>query len=74
MTDAREYSQVIKDVRHGDVAQLYIKDKRDGSLWIEEHSGIEIGCSAKSLLHPDGKAPDMRMPITQEDVDRVVGS
>ena len=71
MTDAREYMQVLHDVRSGNEAQLYLKDKRNNTLWVEHHVNIEIGCSAKSLLKPTAKPPCMFMQVEQGDIEKV---
>jgi len=73
MTDARDYSQVLECIRKNDgTVILYIKDKRDNSLWIEIHTNTQAECSVKSLLKGDAKAPCVRMPITQDEIDNKI--
>lgn len=70
-SDARENYQVLKTKIDPDGVGicLYLKDKRDGSLWVEHHSKYDKSEGIKRLLNPNAKAPSFHLPITQKDID-----
>ena len=69
MVDARSYSQVLGVLRDEEGVILYLKDKRNDTLWVEGHLPVEENASVKSLLNPNSKTLRFRMPLTQQEVD-----